>query len=131
LVDPAFSSIPRADKIGIFGKGYYRRRFINIGGGKMYLSIRRYKTDEERVGEVMRLVEDRFLPRVREIPGFIKYYGVDCGDGLVAFINFFEEEAGAERSNEIASEWVKENLSNYFPLPADITAGRVMVRGEK
>ena len=97
----------------------------------MYLSIRRYKTDEEKVGEVMRLVEDRFLPKVREIPGFIKYYGVDCGDGLVAFINFFEHQGGAEQSNEIASEWVKENLSNYFPLPADITAGRVMVRGER
>jgi hypothetical protein len=97
----------------------------------MYLSIRRYKTDEAYVGEVMRLVEDRFLPRIREIPGFIKYYGVDCGDGLVAFINFFEDEAGAEESNTIASEWVKENLANYFPLPADITAGKVMVRGEK
>jgi hypothetical protein len=97
----------------------------------MYLSIRRYKTDESRVYEVMRLVEDRFLPVIRDIPGFIRYYGVDCGDGLVAFINFFEDEAGAEESNTIASEWVKENISAYFPLPPDITAGRVMVRGDE
>jgi hypothetical protein len=41
----------------------------------MYLSIRRYKTDEEHVGEVMRLVEDRFLPKVREIPGFVNTTG--------------------------------------------------------
>ncbi|KQC16103.1 MAG: hypothetical protein WCY97_06800 [Methanothrix sp.] len=97
----------------------------------MYLSIRRYKTDEAYVGEVMKLVEDRFLPLIGEIPGFIKYYGVDCGDGLVAFINFFEDEGGAEASNDIASVWVKENLANYFPLPADITAGKVMVKGER
>jgi len=96
----------------------------------MYVSIRRYKTNTEQIDELMQKVEGGFLPQVRKVPGFIKYYGIDGGDGMVAFLNFFEDEAGAEESNELASKWVKENLSAYFPLPPDLTAGKVMVKSE-
>lgn len=96
----------------------------------MYVSIRRYKTDINAVEEVMKRVEESFLPLVSKIPGFVTYYGVDAGDGMVAFVNLFEDEAGAEESNDAASRWVKENLAEYFPLPPDITAGEVKVRGD-
>ncbi len=97
----------------------------------MYMSIRRYKTDINLVDEVMQQVEESFLPQVSQIPGFINYYGVDSGDGVVAFINIFQSEDGAEQSNRLATKWVKENLSSYFPMPADITAGKVSVMGGK
>ena len=97
----------------------------------MYMCIRRYKTDSNLVDEVMKQVEKSFLPQVSQIPGFISYYGVDSGDGVVAFVNIFQSEEGAEQSNRLATKWVKENLSSYFPMPADITAGMVKVIGGK
>jgi len=97
----------------------------------MYVSIRRYKTNADLVDKAMKKVEESFLPLVMKIPGFVNYYGVDAGDGVVAFVNFFQSEEGVEQSNKTATKWVKENMTPYFPLPPDITAGKVLVDGKK
>lgn len=95
----------------------------------MYVSIRRYKTGADQVDEVMRRVEEEFLPLVSKVPGFVKYYGVDAGDGMLAFINLFQDEGGAEESNRLASAWVKENLPMLYPQPQDIAVGKMTVEG--
>ncbi len=67
------------------------------------------------------------MPIVSEAPGFIAYYVLDAGDGVVASINIFEDQAGAEESNRRAAGWVKENVASMLPTPPEITAGEVTV----
>ncbi len=93
------------------------------------MSIRRYKTDDDQVDEVMRRVKEEFLPLVNKAPGFVKYYGVDGGDGMLAFINLFQDEDSAEESNRLASAWVKEKLPMLYPQPQDITVGKMIIEG--
>lgn len=93
----------------------------------MYVSIRRYKTNPAVVEELMKRVELDFVPQVRALSGFVAYYGVNAGDGVVAFVNFFDNRGSAEESNNIAARWVKEDAADLFPIPADITAGAVIV----
>jgi hypothetical protein len=62
-----------------------------------------------------------------EAPGFIAYYAVVAGDGVLASINVFEDQAGAEESNRMAGGWVKENLASHLPNPPETTAGEVVV----
>jgi hypothetical protein len=93
----------------------------------MYVSIRRYQMDPESVDELMRRVEEGFLPIVSKAPGFIAYYAVDAGDGVVASINIFEDQAGAEESDKRAASWVKDKVASLLPNPPQVTAGDIAV----
>ena len=97
----------------------------------MYASVRRYETDPGSVDELMRRVEEGFVPIVSKAPGFIAYYALDAGDGVVASINIFEDQAGAEESDRRAADWVKENVASLLPNPPEATAGDVRVHKAK
>ncbi len=93
----------------------------------MYASIRRYNMDPGSVDELMRRVNEGFVPIISQGAGFKAYYAIDAGDGVVASISVFETQAGAEESNRMAASWVKENLASLLPTPPEITAGEVGV----
>jgi len=93
----------------------------------VYASVRRYRIDPDSAGEEMARVKEGFVPIVSEVPGFIAYYDLDAGDGVIASITIFEDQAGAEESNRMAAEWVKQNVASLFPDPPEITAGEVIV----
>ncbi len=93
----------------------------------MYLSVRRYEMDAEAVDELMRRVEEGFVPIISNAPGFIAYYALDAGEGVVASISIFTDEAGAEESNRMAADYVKENLAALLQFLPEITAGEVKV----
>jgi hypothetical protein len=91
----------------------------------MYASIRRYKVSS--VDEVVRRASEGFVPLISQGPGFMAYYIVDAGEGVVASISLFETQAGAEESNRMAADWVKENIAPLVSGPPEITAGEVRV----
>ncbi len=76
----------------------------------MYATVRRYEgvTDP---GEAGRQVEEAFLPIVSAIPGFVVYYWVDAGAGVMISASIFESRAGAEESNRRAAALVREKLA--------------------
>lgn len=89
----------------------------------MYASIRRYKTDS--AAEVTRLVNEGFVPRIKSLPGFLAYYVIDTGEGMMASVSVFETKDGAEESNKVAASWVKESLPGLLG-PPEITAGEAV-----
>ncbi len=93
----------------------------------MYASVRWYETDPAAVDEAMRRVEEGFAPIISKASGFIAYYALDAGGGVVVSISIFTDQAGAEESNTVAAEWVMENLASLVPDPPEITAGEVKV----
>jgi hypothetical protein len=93
----------------------------------MYASVRRYETDPGSVDELMRRVEEGFVPIISKAPGFVAYYALDAGEGVVASITVFEDQAGAEESDRMAADWVKENVASLLPTPPEVTAGDVRV----
>ena len=94
----------------------------------MYASVRRYEgIDPDSVDEIVRRAKEGFVPIVSKGPGFVAYYILDAGDGVLATISVFKDQAGAEESNRAAADWVKENLATLLPNPPEITAGEVRV----
>ena len=92
----------------------------------MHISIRRYR-NVRSVAEVCRKITESFVPLLRRSPGFIAYYAIDGGNGVMATISIFSTEAMALESNDNASAWLKENVAELQPEPAEITAGAVKV----
>ena len=93
----------------------------------MFASIRRYATDDP--DQVIRHCRADFAPLVRNTPGFVAYYVVHAGDGIVATISVFETREGAEASNRLAAAWVSDNVATLLGTP-DITAGEVVIHAQ-
>jgi len=91
----------------------------------MYVAIRRYQLDPASAGEVMRHVNEGFIPLIKDAEGFLAYYAINAGAGEIATVSIFEGQAGAEESIRIAADWVRQNLAALLPNPPEITAGEI------
>ena len=91
------------------------------------MSVRKYKTDPGNIDEIVKRVQENFVPIISKAPLFYSYYAVDADDGVVLSISVFEDMGGAKESNCMAADWVKENLAPLLPNPPEITVGDVRV----
>ena len=91
----------------------------------MYVTVRRYEgvTDTSEAG---RLVEEGFIPIISEMPGFVAYYWVDAGDGVMVSTSIFEHKEAEEESTWRAGDFVAEHIASLVPNPPQITAGEVV-----
>ena len=91
----------------------------------MYAAVRRYEgiVDDD---EAARLVRDSFMPQLETVPGFVAYYWIDAGDGVMASLSVFEDKAGADESVKFAHKWIEETAPNLFPNPPLVTEGEVV-----
>jgi hypothetical protein len=92
----------------------------------MYVAVRRYEgvTDSQKVAQ---LVDEGFIPLISEMPGFVTYYFVDAGDGVMISTSVFEHKDAEEQSNFRAGQFVAEHLAPLLPNPPQVTAGEVVV----
>jgi hypothetical protein len=101
--------------------GYARR-------SAMYAVVRRYEgvTDPAEAG---RRVDEGFVPLLRQVPGFVAYYWIDAGDGVMVSTSIYEDQAGADESVRRATDFVRDNLASLLPNPPQVTAGQVVAAG--
>lgn len=94
----------------------------------MYATVRRYEgvTDPAEAG---RRVSEGFVPLISQVPGFVAYYWVDAGDGVMLSTSVFEDVAGAEESNRRAADFVRDHLVSLLPNPPQVAAGEVVASG--
>jgi hypothetical protein len=90
----------------------------------MYAAVRRYEgvTDPQKVAQV---AQEGFVPIISEMPGFVAWYLVDAGEGVIVTTSVFEHKDAEEQSTYRAGEFIAENLAPLMPNPPQITAGEV------
>jgi len=91
----------------------------------MYVAVRRYEgvTNPQKAGQ---LVDEGFLPIISALPGFVAYYWVDAGDGVMISTSVFEHKDAEEQTNFVAGEFVREYLAPLLPNRPQISAGEVV-----
>ncbi|MET8331963.1 hypothetical protein [Streptomyces sp. NPDC005181] len=91
----------------------------------MYAVVRRYEgvTDPAEAG---RQVNEGFVPLLRQVQGFVAYYWVDAGGGVMVSTSVFQDPAGAEESTDRAADFVRDRLASLLPSPPQVTAGEVV-----
>ena len=92
----------------------------------MFAAIRRYHTDPDSLDEVVRQVNEGFVPLISDMPGFVAYFVLNAGQGEIGSVSVFEDQQSAEESNSRAQEWVRQNLGELLPSPPDFAAGEVV-----
>jgi hypothetical protein len=93
----------------------------------MYANVRRYRCDPGDMDELMHLVDTDFADRITSQSGFCDYQAIDCGDGMLMTISIFDDEMAAEQSTELASDFIRERLSDFKIERTDVTLGEVKV----
>ncbi len=92
----------------------------------MYGTIRRYE-GVTNPAEAARQVREKFVPLLSNIPGFVAYYWLDAGDGVMVSLSVFQDKSAAEESTRRAATLVHESLAPLLPNPPHVTVGEVVV----
>jgi hypothetical protein len=90
----------------------------------MYVSIRRYVGNSTFADELAER-SDEVKAVIGGVQGFNAYYLVRAGDGA-ASITVCNDQRGAEESNRVAADWIKENMPELAASPPEISAGEVV-----
>ena len=95
----------------------------------MFATIRRFDAvDQSRADELVKKADETLVPVLSDLPGFNGYYLIDAGNGVFSSISFFDTSAHADESNQVASDWVREQkLETALPNPPKVTRGEIVV----
>jgi hypothetical protein len=98
----------------------------------MYASVRKYGVDAGHVDEFMHRVDETFAPRLEQMPGFVAYQAIDAGvdrsgEGTVFTVTICRNRDGADRSAEIATEFVRDELGDIGVERLEAATGAVSV----
>ncbi|HXA24151.1 MAG TPA: hypothetical protein VNW90_17845 [Acetobacteraceae bacterium] len=72
-------------------------------------------------------MKDGFVPLLRELPGFREYYLLDGGQDVLISIRVFDSADEALASNEIAADWMRDNVLEFVRGMPEVMAGNVLV----
>jgi len=93
----------------------------------MYASIRRYRVEPERVDRLKRILAYDLVPALSEVPGFVAYYLLDAGNGVVMSVSIFQDRAGADESTSLAADG-QVVIRALLPEPPEVTAGEIVLQ---
>src|SRR5207253_3674010 len=94
---------------------------------EMFASIRTYRIKTGSLDDVLHRVDRDLADAFAREPGFISYEVVRTGERTLASITTFHEREQAEASNELAAEWVADELADFDVERMGVVGGEVMV----
>jgi hypothetical protein len=93
----------------------------------MYTSIRRYRCRPEDAAEIAHRADATFADRLGALRGFVSYELLDCGDGTVFTHTVFSDRESAERSADLAADFVRDELRGLDLERTEMHTGQVLV----
>jgi hypothetical protein len=97
----------------------------------MFTIVRRFRLARGSAEEVARRVNVSFVPLLRELPGFREYYLIEGGPNVLVSIRVFDSADEAFASNEIAANWMRDNVLEFVKGMPEVMAGNVLVAEAK
>ena len=96
----------------------------------MHATIRRYDgVDPNRTAELTAKVNESLVPQLRKLPGFMGYYLIEAGNGVISSVGLFETAEQADESTMVVSKWITdENFASAIPNAPKITTGKVVAQ---
>jgi hypothetical protein len=93
----------------------------------VFTIIRKFTLTHGSTEEIARRVQDSFVPLLRKLPGFRGYYLLNGGPDVLISIRVFDSADEALASNEIAANWMRDNVLEFTKGMPEVVAGNVLV----
>ena len=91
----------------------------------MWATVRRYDGNPE-LAELLASRGEEVKALMLTVPGLVSYYLIHDGSDTVT-VTVARDQAGVEKSNELAAEWLREHAADVPSSPPHITEGEVLV----
>jgi hypothetical protein len=92
----------------------------------MYATVRAYAGSGDLVDALV-ANESSVRQLISGIGGFRAYYLVRADGGEAVSVSVYDDRAGAEESNRVAAEWIRENVPDLAVSPPHVSAGEVAI----
>ena len=93
----------------------------------MYASVRHYRMSAGSIDSLMHRVDEEFAPAISQESGFVAYFALDTGEATVETVSVFHDKAAADASDELASDYVRENLGEFELTRTELSGGEIFV----
>jgi hypothetical protein len=97
----------------------------------MYASMRTYRIASGSIDALMHRVDRDFAEALSQEPGFVAYQAVDTGHNMIMTVSIFETQEQADASNELAADWVADELVDFDVTRVGVIGGEAMVSRAK
>jgi heme-degrading monooxygenase HmoA len=97
----------------------------------MFVIVRKFRLTRGATEEVARRVRESFVPLLRELPGFSGYYLLDGGPDVLVSVRVFDSADAALASNEVAANWIRDNVLEFVKGMPEVMAGDVLVAASR
>ena len=92
----------------------------------MYVSVRRYTMGAGSTDALAHRLEEEFAPAISQEPGFLGYLAIETDEGTLETVSVFADARSAHRSDELAADYVAENLTEFELTRTSVTGGDVL-----
>jgi hypothetical protein len=99
----------------------------HVGAARKFASGRQYALRGGSVAALMHKVDEIFADRIERLDGFEAYHALDCGRGQIMSISLFRDQASAEASDDLALQFVGEQLGEFDIERTEVIGGEVIV----
>jgi len=93
----------------------------------VHAAMRKYKIDPDQMDEFSKRVNESFVPRIADAPGFAGYYMVDAGNGIVITFTLGEDPDAVASTMDTAMDFVSSELSDLEIERVEAAHGDVTV----
>ncbi len=93
----------------------------------MYTVIRSYNLIPGTREEFIQRVQERLVPLLNRVPGFLAFTLLESGENNVTFISTFNKFADAKASARLTNDWHTDHLNVFIQEYTRIAAGEVRV----
>jgi hypothetical protein len=99
----------------------------HVGAARKFASVRRYALRGGSIAALMHKVDEIFADRIEGLDGFEVYHALDLGRSEILSISLFRDQASAEASDDLALQFVGEELRGFDIERTDVIGGEVIV----
>ena len=93
----------------------------------MYATIRHY-AGNPAFADALAARRNEVLDVVQSVDGFRAYYLIRTAGGTVS-VTVCDSPGGAEETNRLAANWVRQNMPEAASSPPEVTVGEVVITG--
>ena len=99
----------------------------HFGAARKFASVRQYALRDGSVAALMHKVDEIFADRIERLDGFEAYHALDCRRSEILSISLFRDQASAETSDDVALQFVGEELGEFDIERTEVVGGEVIV----
>jgi hypothetical protein len=99
----------------------------HVGTARRFASVRRCSLRDGSAAALMRKVDEELADRIEALGGFDAYHALVCGLGEILTISLFRDQSSAEASDDLALQFVDQEMSGFDIERSDVIGGEVVV----